>query len=376
MTPEGLALLDAAPCGLMRTTDNGAFVFANRAFCSSLGVSAESLVARRRFQDLLTMGGKIFHQTHWSPLLRMQGSIAEVKLDLIHADGSLVPMVLNAIRHEENGTMFHELAAFVARDRDAFEKELVHSRNRLEALVAEATRHQEEARDRVTFAEQMIGIVSHDLRNPLSSITMAAALLAGSELTPKQSNVLAKLTRSTERASRLIGDLLDFTQARLGSGLPVDQEVVDIHHVTAEVVDELGLAHPNRKLQHLRSGQGPCLADPARLAQLTGNLVSNAIAYGDPATNITVRSEIGADAFSLSVHNEGPSIPREVQATLFRPMTRGNHVSKNGRSVGLGLFIVNEIAKAHGGSTIVESSAEAGTVFRVVFPRRTTKDAA
>ncbi len=115
MTPEGLALLDAAPCGLMRTTDNGAFVFANRAFCSSLGVSAESLVARRRFQDLLTMGGKIFHQTHWSPLLRMQGSIAEVKLDLIHADGSLVPMVLNAIRHEENGTMFHELAAFFAR---------------------------------------------------------------------------------------------------------------------------------------------------------------------------------------------------------------------------------------------------------------------
>lgn len=370
-SPEDLlAWLEAAPCGLMRTSADGTFRRVNRTFCGWVGRAPEELVGRCRFQDLLTTGGRIFHHTHWNPLLQMQGSISEVKLDVVHRDGSTLPMVLNAVRNERAGEVTHELAAYVARDRDKYERELVLSRKRLETLVTEAKRHQEEAKDRALVAEQMMGIVSHDLRNPLSAITMATALLIRGDLSESQQRTASRISRATDRATRLIADLLDFTQARLGSGLSIAKSEIRLHESISEAVDELAHAHPGRTLQHLRFGEGECMADADRLAQLVGNLVSNAVAHGDPVHPITVTSSIGEGTFSVAVHNQGTPIPREAQGRLFEAMTRGKDAPTVGRSVGLGLFIVREIAKAHGGHAEVESSAEQGTTFRAIFPRR------
>ncbi|HEX2660046.1 MAG TPA: HAMP domain-containing sensor histidine kinase, partial [Polyangia bacterium] len=311
------------------------------------------------------------HQTHWAPLLRMQGSISEVKLELVHRDGTtIIPFVLNAIRQEQGGQMVHEIAAYVARDRDKYERELIASRRQLEALVAETQRLHAEAQDRALFAEQMVGIVSHDLRNPLSGIAMGAAVLARGALTDNQQRTLARITRSTDRANRLIGDLLDFTQARLGGGLKVARQAIDLHATVGDAVDELALAYPGRVLQHRRIGDGGCEADPDRLAQLVGNLVANAMTYGTPDRPVTVTSSGDDTTASLSVHNEGTPIPKDVQERIFQPMTRGPHSSPStGRSVGLGLFIVHQIAQAHGGSSEVRSTAEEGTTFRIQFPR-------
>jgi len=361
--------LEAAPCGLMCTASDGMFVLANRTFCDWIGRSADELIGVCRFQDLLTMGGRIFHHTHWHPLLQMQGSISEVKLDLLHRDGSVIPMVLNARRREHSGAVFHDLAAYVARDRDKYERELILSRKRLELLVAEANRHQSEAKDRALFAEQMVGIVSHDLRNPLSAVAMATALLARSDLTASQRRTLTRISRSTDRANRLIADLLDFTQARLGSGLTVSRDNVDLHAMTSEAVDELSHVYAGRALRHERAGDGSCSADANRLAQLIGNLVSNAMAYGNPTRPVTILSRVDEHSFTLAVHNEGTPIPEEVRARIFDPMRRGANVAAAGRSVGLGLFIVREIARAHGGRAEVQSTAEEGTTFRVVCPR-------
>lgn len=368
-SPEALVYLDLAPCGLMQTTDDGTFLWVNRTFCTWVGYSPEVLVGRRRFQDLLTMGGRIFHQTHWAPLLRMQGSISEVKLDVRHRDETTLPLVLNALRREQDGVMVHDLAAYVARDRDKYERELVSSRKRLEALVAEATRMEAEAKDRALFAEQMVGIVSHDLRNPLSAVSMAAALLTRANLSEAQQRTVNRICRATERANRLIADLLDFTQARLGGGLSVSLESVDLHRVVSEAVEELSQVYPGRVLQHLRLGEGACSADANRLAQLVGNLVSNAVVYGAPGRPVTVTSSVDERLFSIAVHNEGAPIPVEVQASLFEAMARGTNASNASRSIGLGLFIVREIARVHGGNALVESTLENGTTFQTIFPR-------
>lgn len=365
---RALELLDLAACGLLQTSDEGTFTRVNRTFCYWVGQPASELIGQRRFQDLLTVGGRIFHQTHWKPLLQMQGSVSEVKLDLVHRDGSTIPMVLNAIRREQGGAMVHEIAAFVARDRDKYERELVQSRKRLEAVIAESTRLQDEAKDRALFAEQMIGIVSHDLRNPLSAVAMGVAVLSGSELSESQQRVVNRITRATERANRLIGDLLDFTQARLGKGIAVTLATVDLHELIAETVDELASISSGRVLLHVRNGEGTCSADGARLAQLAGNLVSNALAYGVPEVPVTVTSTVSASSCSIAVHNGGTPIPEHTRARIFEPMTRGSDTSA-GRSVGLGLYIVREIAKAHAGQTRVTSSAEEGTTFTVEFPR-------
>jgi phosphoserine phosphatase RsbU/P len=369
LSRETRGVLDDAACGLLRTDPNGLILWANRTFCQWIGWDEPELAGKRRLQDLLTMGGRIFHQTHWSPLLQIQGSVSEVKLEVVHRDGRSIPMVMNAIRRDADGAITHDVAAFVAHDRDKYERELVQSRKKLEQAVGEANRLEEQAEDRALFAEQMVGIVSHDLRNPLSTIQMGAIVLTRMNATPEQLQVLQRIKRAGDRALRLIADLLDFTQARLGKGLTVTPKAaVNVHDLVAATLEELGLAFPHRTLKHERRGQGLCSVDTDRLEQVIGNLVANAMSYGLPGTPVTVTSEVGADACVISVHNEGEPIRSSVLPDLFKPMMRGASESSPGRSVGLGLFIVNEIVKAHGGS-VVADSGPAGTTFSARFPR-------
>jgi sigma-B regulation protein RsbU (phosphoserine phosphatase) len=362
---------DIAPCGLMQTSDDGVFRRVNAMFCGWLGYDRDALVGRVKLQDLLTMGGRIFHQTHWSPLLRMQGSISEVKLELVHRDGSLVPMVLNAIRREQAGGFVHDLAAYIARDRDRYERELLVSRKRLEALVDDTKRLEMLASDRALLAEQMIGIVSHDLRNPLATISMAADMLEEVDLAGR-TRLSQQIKRATNRANRLIADLLDFTQARVGAGLPVLIAGADLHEVVAEALEGLRIAYPSRVLDHVPVGSGRCEIDANRFAQMLGNLVSNATAYGARERPITITSCVGPDTISVAVHNHGEQIQAATLANLFLPMTRGTSGPSKVHSVGLGLFIVREIAKAHGGMASVSSEPTGETTFDVTVPRWTT----
>jgi len=367
-TPQEQAALDLAPCALLRTTLDGSIVRVNATFCHWVGYEREELLGRR-LQELLTIGGRIFHQTHLAPLMQMQGSVSEVKLDIVRRDGTHVPMVLNARRHDLPAGIRSELALFLAHDRDTYERELLVSRKRLEELVAQAHEHQDEARNRARFAEEMVGIVSHDLRNPLSTIQMGTHVLTRGETRPHQLGILGRMLRASERSHRLIADLLDFTQARLGKGISVHPKTLSLHATIGDVVEELGQGFEGRVLLHEKHGEGESVADADRVAQLVGNLVANAMAYGRKDAPVTVRSRIEPDRFEVSVHNFGPPIPEEQQADLFQPLVRGTDDGAV-RSVGLGLYIVSEIAKAHGGDVTVRSTADDGTTFQATFPRR------
>jgi sigma-B regulation protein RsbU (phosphoserine phosphatase) len=367
--PDPADLFDEAPCGLLVTALDGTILKVNATFCEWVGFAREELVGSKRVQDLFTVGGRIFHHTHWAPTLQMQGSLAEVKFDVRRRDGRSIPMILNARRRKRREGEFDEIAAFVAEDRNRYERELMSARKKADALLEKEREAQHLLRDRALFAEQMVGIVSHDLRNPLSAILMGIQLLGRTE-GERRARVVGHVRTSAERAQRLIEELLDFTKARVGQGLSVKLGPIDLHEITAQVVDELMLAFPDRVITHLSSGSGECIADPDRLAQLIGNLVSNAATYGRPGTPIVVRSEVdGANAL-LTVHNQGEPIPPALLATVFEPMVRGVPEGSSARNVGLGLFIVNEIAKAHGGAMEVTSSSAEGTTFTLRFPAR------
>lgn len=379
--PDAQSLFDDAPCGLLLTSGNGVIERVNQTFCSWVGRERDALLGQR-FQSLLTMGGKIFHQTHWFPLLQMQGSVAEVKLDLLHTDGRQIPMMLNAARRERDGVFYHELALFVAQERNQYERELLAARQMAEELLQQQLMAQKEltsaqnrlrmahaeAQIRANFAEQLVGIVSHDLRNPLSAIKMAADLLQRGNLDERQHRVMGHISHSVDRASRLIGDLLDFTQARVGQGLAVNLRAIDLHAVVSRCVEDLRLAFPDRRLVHVREGEGLCNADADRLFQVVSNLVGNAVSYGDPQGEIRVISSFSAKGGSLAVHNSGEVIPAERLDELFEPLVRGA-ANDDSRSVGLGLFIVREIMRAHLGDVLVQSSLEHGTTFTARFPR-------
>ncbi len=380
---EIAALYEDAPCGLLVTSPEGLIIRVNRTFCDWVGRPADDLIGRMRMQDLLTMGGRIFHQTHWAPLLQMQGSVAEVKLETVHRDSRRMPMVWNAVRRVREGVVTHELAVFMADDRHKYEQELVIARRRAEELLAkeqeaqravllaqaERDRLRAVAEDRALFAEQMMAIVSHDLRNPLSVIRMGTQVIGAATLTVAQRRTVERLANAEGRATRLIADLLDFSQARIGSGLQMQSHAIDLHVLVEEALEDLRAANPDAVLKHRSFGQGACTASGDRLVQMIGNLVSNAIAYGAPRCPITITSTIDEDTFTLAVHNEGAPIEGSLLPKLFDPMTRGSDTRDLEHSVGLGLFIVREIARAHRGHVIVRSDLQSGTTFEATMPR-------
>jgi sigma-B regulation protein RsbU (phosphoserine phosphatase) len=291
-----------------------------------------------------------------------------VKLEIVRRDGETIPMVINAIRRMRGGSLVHEIAAYVAHDRDKYERELLASRRKLLAAAEEAKEAHAQAKDRALVAEQMMGVVSHDLRNPLSTISMGAALLMRTGATPQQQAVLERIKRATDRSNRLISDLLDFTQARLGGGLKVSPRSFALHDTVRETVEELSLAFPGRELRHHASGTGEVIGDPDRVLQLIGNLVANAMTYGDAARPVEVETRIEPEAFFLRVRNWGRPIPAQLLPRIFEPLSRGDAQGEM-RSLGLGLYIVDQIAKAHGGAVHVESDEEQGTLFEARLPR-------
>lgn len=381
--PDFEVLFEGAPCGLIVTLEDGTILRSNNIFSEWVGL-AESDLCGRRFQSLLTMGGRIFHQTHWAPLMQMQGSVSEVKLDLLHREGHIITMLLNGVRRDHPSGVFYELALFGTRDRDRYERELLAARRHAEELLREKTivesalRHAklelnaayEQSQRRVVFAEQMVAIASHDLKNPLTAIKMATDLLSRGERSAKESKLLEHISRSSERAQRMIADLLDLAVVRVGQRLSITRHPIDLHKVVNQSVNELQLAFPKATLLHQCIGTGNVDLDADRIQQLVGNLVANSVAYGDLKKPITILTQIEDGSANVAVHNSGPVIDAVAIASLFEPMTRNSERDDDIRSVGLGLFIVKEIAKAHDGDVTVNSSDECGTTFRADLPIR------
>jgi signal transduction histidine kinase len=154
--------------------------------------------------------------------------------------------------------------------------------------------------------------------------------------------------------SELVENLLDFARTQLGEGMrlaPV--QIVDLAEDLRHVVDELVVT--GREVDYKAMLEAPVACDPRRVAQLLSNLLANAIRHGDPFGPVRVRARSDAARFELSVTNIGPALPPEVRERLFQPFIRSQQQGRAREGLGLGLFIVSEIARAHGGTMHVES---------------------
>lgn len=236
------------------------------------------------------------------------------------------------------------------------------------AVAIEKTRLDEAAK----FRERVIGIVSHDLRNPIGTILLAANVLLHYEsLDEKATKLAARIQSSASRAGRMISDLLDYTRAQGGSRLPVDRRDADFDTIVRQAVEELEANHPQRKIEVDSPIALPGEWDADRLAQVVENIVGNAIAYSPPTTNVNVVVTHDKHDVTLRVHNDGPPIAADRLHLIFEPMQRGTHdVHNRSRSVGLGLYIVKQLVEAHAGTVTVHTAAGEGTTFTVRLPRR------
>ncbi|WP_257457797.1 PAS domain-containing protein [Archangium lipolyticum] len=240
--------------------------------------------------------------------------------------------------------------------------------------ITERKRAEAELRQAAEFRERFIGIVSHDLRNPLNAIMLSVNALMGSDcVTERHFKTVRRIATSAERMGRMIADLLDFTRGRLGGGIPISPRPANLRAICRQVQEELEVGNPQRELRLDTRGdsfQGEW--DPDRLAQLLGNLGKNALDYSPDGMPVdyVLRDEGGS--VCVEVHNGGPPIPADLLPRIFEPFRRATDDGHPTSGLGLGLFIVQQIARAHGGRVEVRSTQEEGTTFGVWLPRSVT----
>lgn len=220
-----------------------------------------------------------------------------------------------------------------------------------------------------------LGILTHDLRNPLGAMVGAAQLIPMiGPLNARQHELSRQINESGQRISEIVTHLLDITKTRLGSGLPVIPAPMNMGFLARQLVDEMRALHPARVFTLDITGSTDGEWDKARLAQVFSNLMGNAVQYGfrDTAINVVLRGL--ADDVVLSVHNEGMPIPVKDLGRIFESLIRSTGEATDASqmqssNLGLGLYITQQIVVAHGGTMDVRSSEAEGTTFTARFPR-------
>ncbi|MDY7225762.1 ATP-binding protein [Hyalangium rubrum] len=238
--------------------------------------------------------------------------------------------------------------------------------------VEEGLKREESQRQTAVFREQFVGILGHDLRNPLQAIAgNAGLLLRYGGLTEPQRKAVNRISISADRMARMINDLLDFTRARLGGGYPVSRARMNVHDVLRQVVEELEVAHPQRSFELSLSGNGWGDWDADRIAQAASNLVGNAVQYSPENSPVQVVARDEGEGISVQVHNLGSPIPVERLPHIFDPFVRGREGVRGQEraGLGLGLYITHEIVRAHSGTLRVTSTDSDGTRFWMNLPR-------
>ena len=226
-----------------------------------------------------------------------------------------------------------------------------------------------ELRAALAFRDRILGVLSHDVRNPLAVILASANLLerqlerAGEE---KSKSVARRIADNAGQIERMVRDLLDYTRARQGRGLPISPQQADLLPLCQQLIESMQLLHPRRTLQLESSGDTRASLDPDRAVQVLSNLVANAILYSPPDTPVRIAMRGLDGQVLLEVHNQGSPIPADLLPRLFEPFERGG---RTGGGLGLGLYIAQQIVEAHGGTISVRSEPADGTTFTVLWPR-------
>ena len=223
-----------------------------------------------------------------------------------------------------------------------------------------------------------LAILGHDVRSPLGAVSMGAQVLLHDQTLPaKVLKVGLRIFNSSKRVDEIVRDLLDFSTSHLGDGIPIDPYTVDLAQICVDVVEEARTFHPDREIELVVEGDLVGTWDGPRISQAFSNLISNAIQHGklDGAIHVTISTAV--DGVLFEVRNDADIIPPAKLRTLFDPVKSfairppQERVLSRVQNLGLGLYVVKEIVKAHEGEVNVTSTTEAGVRFSVRLPRIT-----
>ena len=369
-------LYEQAPCGYLSTLPDGTILRVNRTFLEWTGVSRSVLLAGTKFQTLLTIGSRMYYETHYAPLLRMQGFASEIAMEVAREDGRTLPVLVNSRQKcdEAGRPLLTRITLFDSTDRRRYERELLVARRRAEQV----------AKDKA----DLLAMLSHDIRNPLNAIMGVVQLLGRSDLSDQQHQYVRLLKSSSENMLNLLNRVLELSKAESASFTLVGTPF-SIRAVVDEVITTFDTAAREKGLQ-LQSSFGESIpssvvGDPVAIRQVLSNLVGNAVKFtatGSVTVTVTTRG-VGTDAVTLTftVSDTGIGIAPDMVDRIFNEFTQASYETamRFGGS-GLGLTITRRLLALYGSSVQVRSVPREGSTFsfdlRLPLPPTRTVDAA
>lgn len=388
------ALLDRAPCGFISFGDDSVIQLINSTLLERLGYSRED-VTGKPFEDLLTVGGRIFHQTHFFPLVKLHGLAREVFLLLRARGGESVGVLCNAHRVERNGSFHIDCVMMEVVERRKFEEALLearrvaeHANEVLEEQAVELELQQQLLQEQAVELEEQraaadqanvaksnfLAVMSHELRTPLNAIGGYVQLMSmgvHGPVTPDQEKALDRIDRSQRHLLRLINDVLNLSRIEAGR---VDYAVAPIS--LADVVHSvLPMIEPQVEakgisLQNAVPRRLDARGDRDKVQQVLLNLLTNAVKFTPAGGTLCIEGSSDATHSFLRVIDTGLGIPDDMLEEIFEPFVQVDaSKSRAAEGTGLGLAISRDLARGMGGDLTVESTMGSGSTFQLSLPR-------
>lgn len=352
-------LFEHAPCAYISTLIDGTVVRANETFCKWTGFSKAELVMKVKLQDLFTTGGKIFYETHVSPLIQMQSFVSEIQLDILRKNGKELPTLFNAVVRKVaiGQPLSLRVTLYNISDRKNFEKELILAKKRAEKAAQAKS--------------EFISMLSHEIRTPMNAIIGIANLFEATELSPKQKEYLRTLKFSSEHLLGLINDILDFSKIEAGRAVLVEKSF-NLHELMFSIAMSL-------KVKADEKGVGVNVtidpnvptfikADPLKIGQVLTNLLGNAIKFtseGHVGITIGLKQKFARSvSLDFKVMDTGIGISADKLSSIFDEFVQADQeVSLTYGGTGLGLAISQKLIELYGSRIDVKSELGTGSEF-------------
>lgn len=364
-------LLDTAPCGFVSLAEDGTVLRANSTLANWLGVRTSEL-SGKHFEVLLSIGGKVFYQTHLFPLLKLRGHCEELYLTLRTSKGDEIPVLVNGVQLHTDGGVEYSVVLVPMRQRNRYEEELLLARRAAEEANAELAKANLRLQALDRLKDELLAVTSHDIGGLVTTISLSAQLLLRQE---RQSNAdparhARTISDATERLLVLLRDLSDLALINTGQ-IRLQLTPLLLSEVARSSVDDMRVRAEAKSISISleTTGEEPYVqADYDRLYQVISNLLGNAIKFTPVGGQVSVKVRTQGDRVALIVQDSGTGIPADRLSQLFANFKNMSTQGTGGeRGSGLGLAIVRRLIELHGGEITVESVEGSGSTFTVLL---------
>jgi len=311
-------------------------------------------------QQEKSQGNKAAHPVNDLPAVEHGAQRVEAGFDIVELSSEFRALRASVLRiweekiaDEPGEERFQDMIRF----NEAIDEAWIHSMDRFHTNIDESK-------------NWFLGILGHDLRNPLAAVKGVNQILSESlHLSEREKALVQRSDASLKRMEELINNLLELTNLRLGQGLSINKSAANLTKQCEQITQEFQIAYPKADLRLRASGPVSGEWDLLRINQVITNLIANALRYGKQGGPVTVRIFAEDSKACFSVHNEGDPIPEDKRKMIFTGLYTEGKSRANESSYGIGLYVVNQIVEAHRGKVHLESTHDSGTTFTIVLPR-------